>query len=157
MFEDERKSATRDTIVAEIAPDQLADAVAQLPEAQALEATLSLAHAEDRVAWIDVVRSCYRENKAIDIGSEVGAVDRSGVDCSAVWRVHDRARRRLLRWDDFRREKHGRQLINGAFYVEIPLHPAKGDNQYIFRQICHSRASKCSLSMYRIGHPRCSR
>lgn len=79
-YPDQRKSATRDTIVAKIAPDQLADAIAQLPEAQALEATLSLAHAEDIDAWIDVVRSIATTRITLST-----LVQRSGLSIVQVW------------------------------------------------------------------------
>jgi hypothetical protein len=58
-----RESATQgsnaergETLVAEIDQHELANAVAELPEAQALEQAISLAHSEDIDAWIEIVR-----------------------------------------------------------------------------------------------------
>lgn len=55
-YPEHRKSATRGSIVAEIDQQQLADAVAELLEAQALEQAIELAHSEDIDAWIEIVR-----------------------------------------------------------------------------------------------------
>jgi hypothetical protein len=55
-YPENRESATQGSIVAEIESGKLADAIAELPEAQALEQAISLAHSEDIDAWIEIVR-----------------------------------------------------------------------------------------------------
>lgn len=60
-YPENRESATRGSIVAEIESGKLADAIADLPEAQALEQAIKLAHSEDINAWIEMVASALTQ------------------------------------------------------------------------------------------------
>lgn len=60
-YPEHRKSATRGSIVAEIDQYELANAVAELPEAQALEQAIKLAHSEDIDAWIEIVAAALTQ------------------------------------------------------------------------------------------------
>lgn len=60
-YPENRESATRGSIVAEIESGRLADAIAKLPEALALEQAIELAHSEDIELWIEIVAAALTQ------------------------------------------------------------------------------------------------
>lgn len=60
-YPENRESATRGSIVAEIEPRKLADAIAELSEVQALEQAIKLAHSEAIDAWIEIVSTALTQ------------------------------------------------------------------------------------------------
>ncbi|BAS57940.1 hypothetical protein NIES2135_26770 [Leptolyngbya boryana NIES-2135] len=67
-YPENRESATRGsnaerggTLVAEVESGKLADAIAELPEAQVLEQAISLAHSEDIDTWIEIVATALTQ------------------------------------------------------------------------------------------------
>lgn len=67
FYPSERESATRcGSVVVEVEPDVLADAMeAEIPDEQALQQALELAHGEDVEEWVAIVRSALEGQKKL--------------------------------------------------------------------------------------------
>jgi hypothetical protein len=105
-YPENRESATRGSIVAEIESGKLADAIAELPEAQALEQAISLAHSEDIDTWIGIVRLALTQSMGL---SEL--VEKLDLSIVQIWIA--------LMFGGFQLERSG-DFYEGEIFVSVP-------------------------------------